>query len=96
MLKKIFKKNEKKYLIIVKRKNKPIYELHQHFIVEALLDVYWAFNFGEAEEVEILYSKDKKNKKIFYSIEDFKQTWRKYFGNNTNYFVWYDRHVIEG
>ncbi len=96
MLKELFKKNKNKYLIFVKRKNKPAYEFYQCFIVEALLDVYWAFNFGEAEEVEILNLNDKRMKRKFYDVEDFKQTWRKLFGNNTNYFVWFDRHIIEG
>ncbi len=95
MFKNIFRKKNK-YTILIETKNNDCYKLHQNFLNEALLDVYWAFTFGQAKKVEILFYNNKKNKKDFMSVEDFEKTWNKYFGNNTNYFVWYDRHVIEG
>lgn len=61
--------------------------------MEILLDAYWAFVFGEAQEVE-LTQLTTGEKIIFSSVEEWKSFWESHYPEGS-YMVFKDRPVYD-
>lgn len=96
-MKNIFKRDPYRYMIVVKqkegseKKNEVFY--YNTNRSEIMQDVYWAFEFIDADYVSIRSTKNRKRILAeFNNVNEWKNSWNKMFGSNVNYFVLKDRH----